>query len=155
MKLTKVVLLIFLTIVFSISTASAGDFDWYKDMNVKAEADSSGFRLRIASRFKIGDTEVKAVFSNVDRPADAYMVFRLGEISGRSTNEVVRLYQENRHKGWGVIAKRLGIKPGSAEFHALKRGHDLDGGRHKNVNHEMVKSKGNGKQKNNKGKKHK
>jgi hypothetical protein len=28
----------------------------------------------------------------------------------------------NKGKGWGVIAKNLGIKPGSAEFHALKRG---------------------------------
>ena len=25
-------------------------------------------------------------------------------------------------KGWGVIAKNLGIKPGSEEFHALKTG---------------------------------
>jgi hypothetical protein len=26
---------------------------------------------------------------------------------------------------WGVLAKSLGIKPGSKEFHALKRGQDL------------------------------
>jgi hypothetical protein len=35
---------------------------------------------------------------------------------------VLHVYQANRGKGWGVIAKSLGIKPGSREFHALKRG---------------------------------
>jgi hypothetical protein len=38
---------------------------------------------------------------------------------------VVDVYKKNRGKGWGVIAKSLGIKPGSPEFHALKRGDDL------------------------------
>jgi hypothetical protein len=31
-------------------------------------------------------------------------------------------YQRSHGKGWGVIAKELGIKRGSPEFHALKRG---------------------------------
>jgi hypothetical protein len=32
------------------------------------------------------------------------------------------VYKQSKGKGWGVIAKELGIKPGSPEFHALKRG---------------------------------
>ena len=35
---------------------------------------------------------------------------------------VVDQYRKNKGQGWGVIAKSLGIKPGSAEFHALKEG---------------------------------
>jgi hypothetical protein len=35
---------------------------------------------------------------------------------------VMATYESHKGKGWGVIAKELGIKPGSAEFHALKRG---------------------------------
>ena len=31
-------------------------------------------------------------------------------------------YRNNKGQGWGVIAKNLGIKPGSDEFHALKAG---------------------------------
>jgi len=30
--------------------------------------------------------------------------------------------------GWGALAKELGIKPGSEEFHVLKGGHDLRSG---------------------------
>jgi hypothetical protein len=33
-------------------------------------------------------------------------------------SEVVGLYSEK--KGWGAVAKDLGIKPGSEEFHELK-----------------------------------
>ena len=107
--------------------ASARDFDWLNNLNIKAEADSSGYRVRLATRFRIGDAEVKTIIGNVERPSDAYMVLRLGELSHRPVDEVLNLYQSNRKRGWGSMARSLGIKPGSREFHALKRGHDLNG----------------------------
>jgi len=109
-----------------IPTVSASDFDWLTKLNIKAEADSSGYRVRLATRFHIGDVKVNAVVSSVGRLSDAYMIFRLGELSHRPVDEVISVYQANRKKGWGAMAKSLGIKPGSREFHALKRGHDLD-----------------------------
>jgi hypothetical protein len=52
----------------------------------------------------------------------------------------VDTYKRNKGKGWGVIAQRLGIKPGSAEFHRLKKGDfELAGGK------AGGKGKGNGK----------
>jgi hypothetical protein len=38
---------------------------------------------------------------------------------------VIDQYRSDKGKGWGVLAKTLGIKPGSREFHALKDGHEL------------------------------
>jgi hypothetical protein len=35
---------------------------------------------------------------------------------------VVELWERDHAKGWGAMAKRLGIKPGSPQFHQLKRG---------------------------------
>jgi len=70
------------------------------------------------------------VIGNVAEPSDAYMIFRLGELSHRPVKEVMKVYRSNRHRGWGVMAKKLGIKPGSRECHALKRGEDLGGGGH-------------------------
>jgi hypothetical protein len=96
-------------------------------MNVRAEADRNGFRAQISTRFKIGNAEVKVVLGNVDSPADAYMVLRLGEMSGKPVDFVLKQYQAQKGKGWGVLAKSLGIKPGSPEFKALKAGHDLNG----------------------------
>ena len=56
------------------------------------------------------------------QPADAFMCFQLGQMSRKPYESVVQTYQTNKGKGWGVIAKSLGIKPGSPEFHALKSG---------------------------------
>ena len=55
-------------------------------------------------------------------PADVYMIGELSQLSGKSFNDVARTFDTNRARGWGVVAKELGIKPGSAQFHALKNG---------------------------------
>ena len=110
------------------TSAIAGDFEWLRELNVEVRADASGFRTRLETRFEVGDVKIQAVLSNVARPADAYMVLRLGELSRLPISIVIKEYKKSRGKGWGVVAKRLGIKPGSSSFHALKAGHDLDGG---------------------------
>jgi hypothetical protein len=117
-----------MVLLFASSAAAAQDFAWVNDFNIQAQADPSGFRARLAARFRIGDAQISAVLSNVSSPADAYIVFRLGEISGHPSDRVMREYKSGKGKGWGVIAKNLGIKPGSKEFHALKRSQDLYNG---------------------------
>ena len=60
------------------------------------------------------------VLDTVKKAADAYIVFRLGEITKRPV--VLRPWkiQDQQGQRLGVIAQSLGIKPGSKEFHALK-----------------------------------
>jgi len=141
------VLFVFLMMLLSFSSvAVAGDFDWIKDLSIQAQADPSGFRARLGARFKIGDAEINTVLSNVEFPGDAYMVLRLGEMSRQPTDYVIKQYRSGKAKGWGALAKSLGIKPGSDEFHALKNGHDLyngkDGGGGKEKGEGKGKSKG-------------
>ncbi len=130
-------------LLLSASAAIAGDFDWMRDLNVRAEADPSGFRAQLETRFKIANTQVQAVLGAVDHPADAYMVFRLADMSNKAPDYVLSRYRANKGRGWGVLAKSLGIKPGSREFHALKRGHDLydDGGKGKGRGNSRGKGK--------------
>lgn len=139
MKLRKTLLLVSVISLFmsSVSVAVAGDFDWMPNFNVQAQSDPSGFRARIATRFNIGDAQITTVLSNFPKPADAYVVLLLGEMSGKPIDYVTEQYKQGKGRGWGALAKSLGIKPGSQEFHALKRGDDLYG--HKG------KSKGKGK----------
>ena len=125
MKVLKMLFVVSMALLLVSSAALAGDFDWIRDFNIKAEVDPSGFRASLATRFKIGDTQIKIVLNNVEKPADAYMVFSLGEMSQQPTENVIEKYKSDKGKGWGALAKSLGIKPGSKEFHALKRGHDL------------------------------
>ncbi len=126
-----------------IPAASAGEYGWIDKLNITAKADASGFRAKLAARFRVGDATIKAVIGDVGNPSDAYMVLRLGEMSHRPVAEVMSEYRANRNKGWGVMAKRLGIKPGSREFHALKRGHDMGN----NHGDERGRSSGKGKDK--------
>lgn len=53
-------------------------------------------------------------------PGDVYYASALAYQLRRPLSDVVRERDRNRGQGWGVIAQRMGIKPGSAEFHALK-----------------------------------
>jgi len=127
MKLQKILFMVSVVflLISSVVEVAAGDFDWIKDFNIRAEADPSGFRARLATRFNIGDAQITAILSNVERPADAFMVFRLGEMSAKPTDYVIKKYKSGKGKGWGALAQSLGIKPGSKEFHALKRGSDF------------------------------
>ena len=144
MKTKKVTLslLVMLTFVLSASVAAAGDFDWTKDFNIRAEADRDGFRTQLSTRFNIGNAQVKVVLGNVDSPADAYMVFRLGEMSSKPVDFVLSKYRTEKNKGWGSMAKSLGIKPGSKEFHALKAGSDFYANTNKSKGNRKKKSKG-------------
>lgn len=127
------------------TAAAAGDFDWLKELNIEAKADGSGFNTTLKTRFKLGDVEVNAVLSNADSPADAYMVLKMGELSNQPLSYVLKQYKKSRGKGWGVMAKGLGIKPASKEFKALKAGHDLKGGEHKDKGHGKKDKQGKGK----------
>ena len=127
MKQCRILFMVSMMVLLISSVAAASDFSWIRDFNLQVEADPSGFRARLETRFQVGAMQVNTVLSNVKEPADAYMVFRLGEISGRSPQYVLDKYRSERRKGWGALARSLGIKPGSKEFHALKRGQDLYG----------------------------
>jgi len=142
MKPLKILFMILMALLLFSSISFAGDFDWVKDFNIRAEADPSGLRARFEARFQIGDLEIKTVLGNVEKPADAYILLRLGEMSNLPIAHVIEKYKAKKGKGWGVLAQSLGIKPGSDDFKALKQGQDLYDD--KNRGKEEVKSKGKG-----------
>ena len=142
------IFLVALTVLLIISPVCfARDFGWMKDFNIKAEVDPSGFKARLSARFKIGDAEIEAVLNDVKNPADAYMVFRLGEMSKSPAREVVNKFKAGKGQGWGNIAKSLGIKPGSEEFRELKSSHDLPGEKSDGNSKDKSKEKNKGKRK--------
>jgi len=111
----------------SLSTpANAADFDWTVAFNAKYQLASDQFFDRMAVRFSMSNDGISAVVSASKDYADAYIIFRLAEISEKPVERVMDLYQGRKGNGWGVLAKQLGIKPGSDAFKALKAGHDLD-----------------------------
>jgi hypothetical protein len=55
-------------------------------------------------------------------PGDLYFACALARAVGHPCRHVVDIWERDHGQGWGAIAKRMGIKPGSPEFHRLKRG---------------------------------
>ena len=108
--------------LFSVPAFAGGLEDFLGSLNVQARADMNGFAARVSAQFEVPLANVQATIGTVREPADAFMVYQLGRMAGKPPETVVRTYQKNQGKGWGVIAKSLGIKPGSPAFHALKRG---------------------------------
>jgi len=88
----------------------------------EAGVDMSDFAAKLSSQFGVPLPQVEALIETVAAPADAFMCFQLGRMARQPYQRVVDVYQTKKGQGWGVIAKSLGIKPGSPEFHALKRG---------------------------------
>ncbi|MBT0654299.1 hypothetical protein [Geomobilimonas luticola] len=110
-------------LAFTGAAAGAGGLDGFlSNLNIQARADLSGFAGRISAQFGIPGAQVNTVIGTVKDPADAFMIYQLGQMANVPPDRVMQVYQSKQGKGWGVIAKSLGIKPGSREFHALKRG---------------------------------
>lgn len=104
-------------------TAFADGLDVFlSNVNVQARVSLPDFSAKISAQFGVPLVQVQAVIGSVREPADAFMVFQLGQMSGRSPDQVMAVYRPNQGKGWGAVAQELGIKPGSDDFHALKNG---------------------------------
>jgi len=139
-RILLAVLVLMLAALPGIAAASLDSF--LGSVNAQARVDLPGFHATVSAQFGVPIPQVQAVLHTVGSPADAFMVFQLGQMSHRPPETVVQTYKTHKGKGWGVIAKELGIKPGSQEFHALKSG-DLVYGGAPNEGH--GKGKGNGK----------
>jgi len=120
-KYTVSIMLLLLITGFS-GVAHADLNDFIRRVNEQAKADIKNFNTKLSAQFGIPVPKVDEILKAVASPADAFMVLQLGQMSDKKPDVVVKSYQANRDKGWGVIARELGIKPGSPEFHALKRG---------------------------------
>jgi hypothetical protein len=107
---------------FAPAMAEEGLDVFLSDLNIRARADMGDFSATVSAQFGVPEAQVRVVLGTVNDPADAFMVFQIGLMSRHPYERVLQVYQGRKGKGWGVIAQELGIKPGSSEFHALKRG---------------------------------
>ncbi len=119
-----------------------------KIVNTNANKDLAAFKLELTKTFNVALPKVEACFKVGMNPGDAFIAFEISSIIKKPIEDVITVYKTSKSKGWGAMAKELGIKPGSAEFHALKgKAKDKSKGNSKDKG-----DKGNGKSKGNSGK---
>jgi len=107
-----------------------------------AKLNFSIFKSDISAQYSVAEKKIDSWFVEFGmKGGEIYLVVQIAKITKRPVDDVVKVYQANKTKGWGAIAKELGIKPGSAEFHALKNG----AGAHASNAHGKGRGKGKGK----------
>ncbi len=91
-----------------------------KIVNTKGKENLSEFKLDLSKRFDVPLPKVESCFTAGMNPGDAFIALQIATIQKLPVDNVINVYKSSKSKGWGAMAQELGIKPGSAEFHALK-----------------------------------
>jgi len=129
MKKIVIAISVLFFVVLSAASAHADLNSVLAGLNLQGKADMEGFSVKLSNQFDVSLPRVETIITRVEEPSDAFMCLQLGEMADEEPERVVHTYRRKKGKGWGAVVKELGIKPGSAEFHALKRGDfELTGG---------------------------
>ncbi len=111
-------------------------------IDANAQLDFGGFKADLSASYNVSSSKIDSWSVDLGMKAgDIYMALDLAKITKKPVDEVINVYQKNKTKGWGVMAKELGIKPGSPEFHALKDGAKSKGNSSKGKAHSKGKGK--------------
>lgn len=116
------VFLIFSIVVFGQAKFNTGSVEFDKDLgliNTNAKLDLKTFKINTNVSHNIPIPQIEELLKILE-PAEIILAKDIADAVNKPIDAVVETYKGNKEKGWGVIAKEMGIKPGSPEFHALK-----------------------------------
>jgi hypothetical protein len=129
-------LVLFLSVLFAFSfsvlAAGAGDVldkakedieslnNFALNIHKKAAADIEDFHENLMRMEGPPKPKIQELLEAGVPPADVFMMAHISIISRKPLSAVHDEYNRSKGQGWGVIAKEMGIKPGSTVFHNLK-----------------------------------
>ena len=123
----KIVLVLIMLVVYSASAQIAfntGSVEFDADLNeinARGSADFEMFKGDLSLFFGVSEKKIDYLKGSLNMaPGEIYFALELSKISRTSIDTIISIYDKNKHKGWGYTAKKVGIKPGSAEFHQMK-----------------------------------
>jgi len=131
MEKLLIVLCLLFSSVISNAQISTGNSEMDADLskiNVNAKLDFGAFKTNLNLTYNISEKKIDYLSITVKmEPAEIYLALELTKLSGKSIDDVVEIYKVHKEKGWGYIAKQIGITPGSPEFHKLKENVKIKG----------------------------
>ncbi len=106
-------------------TPNTGDKDLdvvLSNLNVEAGVQVDPFVSELSISYAIPKVQIEDLVYKMRMPfGDVFVSVWLASSMKKPLSVVVKEYDVNKDKGWGVMAKNLGIKPGSDAFHSLKK----------------------------------
>lgn len=121
----QILIVLFVSLSCSIysQTYNSGDKEldaFLTKLNTDAKSDLSQIKTNFATTYNTTMSKIDDLMKKGMAIADVFMSFEIAALTKKNVDDVVKSYETNKEKGWGAIAKEMGIKPGSEEFHALK-----------------------------------
>ncbi len=118
-------LLISLVLIISSITLFAQDFDVYvRDMNAYVKPYSSNQIAELYNHYYgVPQKSLIGFYNDFGKDwGNVALALELSQILGIPMPDVFGVYRDghSQGQGWGVMAKRYGIKPGSPAFHRMK-----------------------------------
>ncbi|GAB7089348.1 hypothetical protein [Marinifilum fragile] len=148
----KLLLILLPFIVFSASAQisfNTGNVQFDTDLNTinaNASVDFGAFKGKLLVSYDISEKKIEFMKGSVNMaPGEIYLALEISKLSKTPIDRVITIYERNKSKGWGYIAKEAGIKPGSPEFHQLKNNASSKKNKAKHKGNGKGKSKGKGK----------
>ena len=106
-------------------TPNTGDKDLdvvLSNLNVEAGVHVDPFVSELSISYAIPKVQIEDLVYKMRMPfGDVFVSVWLASSIKKPLSVMVKEYEVNKDKGWGVMAKNLGIKPGSDAFHSLKK----------------------------------
>ncbi len=91
------------------------------EINARANLDFGAFKTDLCINYDISEKKIEFMHGSLEMaPGEIYVALEISKISKVPINRVINVYKSHKDHGWGYIAKEVGIKPGSPEFHQLK-----------------------------------
>ncbi|MBI2280491.1 MAG: hypothetical protein HYU68_07355 [Bacteroidetes bacterium] len=122
----KIIITLLAITTFSVAFAqvkyNTGNVEFDTDLgivNANAKLDLKTFKINVSTTHNLPIPKVEELLQIME-PAEIILAADIAQVAQKPIDAVVTSYKKNKDKGWGVIAKEMGIKPGSPEFHALK-----------------------------------
>jgi hypothetical protein len=144
MRSILLILNLFLALTSFSQTLNTGDKELdatLSKMNADAKTNLTSFKTELAKTYTTTTSKIDELMKKGMAISDVFMTFEIAKITKKPVDTVVKSYEVNKNKGWGAIAKEMGIKPGSPEFHQLK-GNSKKGGKPSNSSTSPAPAKG-------------
>tara|TARA_R110002012_G_scaffold63291_1_gene166631 strand:+ start:752 stop:1201 length:450 start_codon:yes stop_codon:yes gene_type:complete len=110
-------------------------------INTRGTSDFDSYRSNLSITYSIPMSRIDYMRKTLNMyPGEIFLALEIGRVARISIDDVLVVYRRDKDKGWGQIAKSLGIKPGSSEFHALKS--NVSSKKNKGNSKSKYKSKG-------------
>ena len=107
--------LFFSTVAFA-QTYKSGDATLdanLKSITIEANKDLASFKANVVTTYGTTLDKVNSLFTVGMNAGDVVISFEIMKLTKKPITDVIRVYKASKSKGWGAMAKELGIKPGS------------------------------------------